>query len=449
MRRPGLRSLRQRTLIRVSGKGRGEGKGQGQEPASRNEVREAPRAVHVPDHVKRALSVLVVVACTPIGVARSEPRPALDDFYQRTRDRTEGFDRCTGYCDGDKLAAFLIGAQTANPSTDAVRQAWAYGGRFGLDVGAFWDRYSLGRTKLWTDVLQVEETGDTLTDFAWDTTVFQAFGDPGEVGLHLSLDGLVAERSELEPSDLAEFQVVPYRVVDVEMEVTPTGPKVDKDAFLALPMGIQGSRRWTLEGDRLEDQTSLSAGLAFRGFLKQRRHHYQLDALRVKHKRWTRAEGEATEWSLSAGYQRLSPDVDWLSIWLLAGYGWHMGANERRGLIAQLGAEMEFEGEEVSVAVGPMVESHLALEKRTNRFERVNDLRFYYRHEWGPALWGLSWQSVLVGDQASLHALVPELGARLWELEFRARFRATFEHDTRFWASTPQDRFNFSVDWLF
>ncbi len=209
-----------------------------------------------------ALALLVLAA--PAG---AEPRPTLDDFYDRTRSRTEGFDECLGYCDGQHVAAFLIGAEVADPTTDAVQRAVAYGGRLGIDLGTFFGRYDIARTKLWADVLRVSETHDTITDLAWKYTWFSAFGDPGDPGVHVSLDTLLAKRTELEPSDFAEFQLVPYRAADAELEVAPVGGKVDKDAFVALPLGVARRLRWSEDGETtLERRTTTSAALAFRGF---------------------------------------------------------------------------------------------------------------------------------------------------------------------------------------
>ncbi|MCA9559397.1 MAG: hypothetical protein KC583_12630, partial [Myxococcales bacterium] len=80
----------------------------------------------------RPLAVcLVVASATP---ALAGDRPALDDFYARTRGRHEGFTGClVGFCDGERLLQLLLGAQVANPSTDALRPALAEGLRLGAD----------------------------------------------------------------------------------------------------------------------------------------------------------------------------------------------------------------------------------------------------------------------------------------------------------------------------
>lgn len=382
-------------------------------------------------------------------LAHAEPRPTLDDFYDRTRSRAEGFEHCLGYCDGESVAAFLVGAQVADPTTDAVQRAVAYGGRLGIDFGTFFGPYSVARTKLWADILRVSETDDTITDLAAQYTWFAVFGEPGDAGVHLALDTLVAERTELEPSDFAEFQLVPYRAGDVEVEVAPVGGKVDKDAFVALPLGVSRRLRWSRDGAAtLERRTAVSGAFAFRGFPKRIRHHYQLDVLRVKRTSWDVLGGEASAWTASAGYQRLSPDVDWLQIWLLGGYGWNHGVNESKGVVLQLGAEMTFPTSEGSVEVGPMFEDHFVLDQRTARFARVHDVRVYYRHSKGILHWGLSYQGVSLEDVATLHAFTPEAGVNLLGLDLTARYRFSIVKDDRF-DGASSDRFQASADWVF
>lgn len=381
-------------------------------------------------------------------LAQAEPRPTLDDFYDRTRGRTEGFDRCLGHCDGQTLAAFLVGAQLADPTTDAVQRATAYGGRLGVDLGAFFGRYDVARTKLWADFLRVADQNETITDLAWKNTWFWSASDPDHEGLHLSFDSMLAKRSELEPSDLAELQLVPYQSADVELEAAPIGPKVDKDTSIALPVGAATRLRWSESGATLERRQSFSGALAFRGFLKQVRHHYQLDALRVKRTAWEVRGGDASAWSVSAGYQRLSPDVDWLQIWLLAGYSWNNGQNTRRGFVAQLGAETRFPYESGEVELGPAYEAHFVLDQRSAQFERVHEVRLYYRQRWGIVRWGLAYQGVALEDLAKLHALTPELGARLFGLDLGLRYRFAVVRDERF-PGMPDSRFNAMLDFVF
>src|SRR5689334_23366211 len=65
----------------------------------------------------------------------AQPKPTLDDFFERTRQREQGFDECVGYCNGTFLATLLVGAQTANPSTDDDRPTPATGARLGGELG--------------------------------------------------------------------------------------------------------------------------------------------------------------------------------------------------------------------------------------------------------------------------------------------------------------------------
>jgi hypothetical protein len=396
----------------------------------------------------RSLGVTLSVL-TLTGLAFAEPRPALDDFYDRTRSRADGFEECLGYCDGQTVAAFLIGAQVADPTTDAVQRAIAYGGRLGADFGTFFGRYDVARVKLWADILRVSETDDTITDLAAQYSWFLATSEPGELGAHVSMDGLLAERTELEPSDFAEFQLVPYRAADVEVEVAPVADKVDKDAFLALPLGVSRRLRWRLDDDvTLERRNAVSAAFALRGFPKQLRHHYQLDVLRVKRTTWEVLGGEADAWTLSAGYQRLSPDVEWLQIWLLGGYTWNHGANDRKGVMFQLGAETKFRTDVGSVEIGPMFEEHFVLDQRTARFARVYDFRLYYRHSVKIVHFGASYQGVSLEDVATLHAVTPELGVNILGLDLTGRYRFSFVKDDRFDGASA-DRFDFAADWVF
>lgn len=398
--------------------------------------------------MRRAAFLFACALGCAAGIARAEPRPSLDDFYDRTRSRAEGFDRCLGYCDGETLAAFLVGAQMADPSTDAVERALAYGGRFGVDLGVFFGHYDVARTKIWADLLRVADTDQTVTDLAWKNTWFWSSAEPGSAGVQLSLDSLLAKRSELEPSDLAELQLMPYYAVDVEAEAAPVGPKVDKDAFLAFPVGVSSRLRFDEDGTVLERKRSVSGALAFRGFPKRVRHHYQLDALRLKRSSYDVRGGDATEWSVSAGYQRLSPDVDWLQIWLLAGYAWNSGRNSARGPLAQLGAELRFPLESGELELGPMYEAHFVLDQRSARFSRVHEARLYYRQRLGIVRFGLAYQGVALEDLAKLHALTPELGVRLLGIDVGVRYRFAVVRDERF-PGMPENRFNAMADFVF
>ena len=139
----------------------------------------------------RLTPIALLLVLVPAS-ATAQSRPALDDFYDRTRDRDDGFDDCIGYCTNRWLAGFLIGAQTANPSTDGTRPQLSTGARLGIDLAVRGSYANIARTKLWGDLLRVNSSGDWITDLAWQTTMFAALRDPGQPGLHLSLDTLVA-----------------------------------------------------------------------------------------------------------------------------------------------------------------------------------------------------------------------------------------------------------------
>jgi hypothetical protein len=379
--------------------------------------------------MRRVLPLLLALA----GTARAEPRPTLDDFYDRTRDRDDGFDDCLGYCEGQYLAGLLVGVQTATSEDEP-----ASGGRLGVDLGMRGGYADVARTKLWADVLRVHESGDWLADLAWQTTAFKAFGDIGDAGAHVSFDSLVERRTELEPSDFAELQRAPFSSVDVESEVAATGGMIDKDGFLAIPFGVANRLRWS-EGGRLERRTSVSGAIALRGFPRRLRHHLQLDFLRIKRTEWAVAAGNATAWTVSAGYQRLSPDIDWLQIWLLAGYE---RAGDRHGPIVQLGAEITIPTERGVIELGPRLEEHLALDPLTVRFTRIYNGQLYVRHRIGPVRWGVAYEAV-VREDARLHAITPELGIGYRGLELGVRYRLA--QVTKMEAA-PTDRLQLTLD---
>ncbi len=372
---------------------------------------------------------LVLLATAP---AAAEPHPSLDDFYDRTRDRAEGFDHCLGYCDERYLAGVLVGAETATSG------ALASGGRLGVDLGVRSGYADLARTKLWLDLLRVHETGDWLADLAWHGTAFRAIGEPGQPGAHLSFDSLVARRTELEPSDFAELASTPCTTVDTEVEVAATGGKVDKDAFLTVPIGVANRLRWP-DGGGLERRTAVSAALAFRGFPKGIGHHDQLDVLRVKRTDWGVAGGRASSWTVSAGYQRLSPDIDWLQIWLLGGYErGHAEAGDRHGPVLQLGAQITLG----DVELGPRLEEHLELDPMTARFTRIFAATLYARHRAGPVRWGADYEGIS-RDDGSLQALSPAFGVEVYGLAFGLRYRLVRTANTM---AVPADRLQLTVD---
>ena len=387
------------------------------------------------------------------GPAWAFERPALDDFYERTRDRAGAFDDCTGFCDGRRLLQLLVGGQVANPSTDRLRPTLAEGLRLGLDAGLLGGQ-SVARSAAFADLLWVPDTGDRITDLTWKTTAFYSTTrhGSGNGGVHLSADAVLAERTELQPSDVAELTRRPYRLADAEVEVAAVGPKVDKDAHLAFPVGAAWQRRWDLQGDDTADRATASGAVAFRGFPKRRGDHYQLDAARVSRVQWITEAGEATAWRLTAGYQRLSPDLPGVELWILTGYGWHEGANAPGGWLAQVGAELDVPGHNAGVAL----ERWFALDRDTRRFVRTTRFDAFYRY--GPDRWwaGARYGYVSLGGgaardpAASLHLLEPELGWRPpWAFGLSAglRYRAAFRQGAS--VAADEDRFTANVDWLF
>ena len=109
--------------------------------ASRNStrvprVRLQPRGPRLLEVARLGLRVSWVLVLAWTAPAAAQPHPTLDDFYERTRARDDGFDHCLGMCSQHWLAAFLIGAQTANPSADELEPRLATGARLGVDSSA-------------------------------------------------------------------------------------------------------------------------------------------------------------------------------------------------------------------------------------------------------------------------------------------------------------------------
>src|SRR5262249_20343300 len=171
------------------------------------------------------------------------------------------------------------------------------------------------------------------------------------------------------PADFAELRRDPYTVVDTEAEVTPIGDTFDKDTNWAFPIGVANQLRWDDSVTSVERRTAISGAIAFRGFVSGVLHHYQFDALRLKYTDWSVPGGRASSWTVSAGWQRLSPGIDWLRIWLLAGYEW---TGTRHGPVAQLGAEMRFPAGVGAIAIGPGFEEHLELDPMTPHLPRLH-----------------------------------------------------------------------------
>ena len=160
---------------------------------------------------------------------------------------------------------------------------------------------------------------------------------------------------------------------------------------------------------------------------------------------WDTPAGEASAWRLSFGYQRLSPDLPGTELWILGGYGWHEGANEASGWLAQVGVAFH---PVPAHQAGLGHDTWLGLDQATARFERLHRTQVFYRFDDGTYRAGLAWDRVSRGGDV-LHALVPELGYRpawLFGLMLGGRVRvAAFDGD----GPAPEDeRFELALDWL-
>jgi hypothetical protein len=381
--------------------------------------------------VKCAAVVLLLLA----GTAAADPQPSLDDFYERTRERDDGFTSCIGYCDGRYLAALMVGAETANPSTDELQPELATGFRLGADLGIRGGAADIARSQLWADVLRVNATGNWITDLGWHTTSFAELGERGHGAVDVQLDTVLAHRTELQLSDVAELQAQPYTVADVEAEVAPTGPYIDKDTFLALPLGVATRLRWS-DGMAMERRTAVSAAISGRGFPKDLRHHAQLDFVRIKYTDWDVGAGRANAWTLSTGYQHLPDGIDTLPIWALGGYEW---AGPRRGVVAQIGGAVRLG----TFEIGPSYETHFELDPRTAMFARVSSGKFGFRDRIGWFRYGVALEAISIEARGSLEAISPELGVLVHGVELGMRYRFAWTQDVMF----PAERFNVSLDW--
>ena len=396
----------------------------------------------------QVLALLVVLSWPSVGVGGD--KPSLDDFYERGRSRAEGFEGCLGYCDGRRVLGLLLGAQLANPSVDALRPALAEGLRVGLDAGIFFldDGYSVARTKAWVDLLRIDETGELITDLVSQTTVFYTSGGRGE-GVHVQGDLLLADRTEIEPEDFAELQLRPYRIVDGEVEAALVTFLMDKEARLTFPVGFGQRVRLDERGSVSEARRTVTGAVAARAFQKRVRHHYQLDMARLTHVSWETPTGDASAVKASLGYQRLSPDIDPLQIWLLFGWGWFEGEKGANGPLARVGAEVDLGG---AHKLGTRYDADFALERQSRRFTRLHHLRFFYRADLGWFRASLGYELVAVAERGRLHALTPEIIVRPFErlgLELGVRHRLAFAREEGGVDAPDEDRFTLSVDLLF
>jgi len=378
----------------------------------------------------------------------------MDDFYERSRDRAEGME---GEGARESVVGALIGVQLANPSLDGRSMRLAEGLRFGLDAGMSWRDYDMVRTRLWADVLRVQATGEGVYDVTVSTNWFQVvpFLDHG---LHLSAAAVAAGRTELEPGDLAEMRLTPYWLADVQAEVAPTGPGLGKDAFLAVPIGLEHQTRWTSDGAVVESRRDESVAIAARGFPEHVRHHLQVDFGRITRSDWSTPRGSAGGWAASLGYQRLSPGIEELTLWLLFGYGWYEGHwsdarrelhSETRGVLEQVGAEYDVTRK---IQIGGAHELRFELDPRDNALVRIHEGRLFYRQAFGPAFARLGYEGVSAQRVGFVHAVVPELGVA-WpfhpsehRVELDAKLRLAWSDGAATALALDAARFQVSLD---
>ncbi len=350
----------------------------------------------------RGLAVIMVAASAT--AASADPRPTLDDFFERTRTRDDGFG------DADYLLHAIVGGQTATPSTLAV------GARFGVEAGVRGRPADMVRTKLWLDVLRVNATGVWITDAAWQLTAFRA-----TPFVHLSFDSLVGRRTELGTSEVIELQRDPYDTFDAEAEAAAIGPKIDKDASISFALGVANRLRRSIDSDAgLERRTAVSGVIAARAFAKGLRTHAQLDFARLKYTNWDVVGGTASAFTLSTGYQRLPVGLDTLPLWVLVGYEW---AGERQGAVIQTGMDLTYAG----VTFAPELARHLELDPATAMFHRVTSGRIGLRHTLRYVAYGATYEAGSIEDGESFQAFTPQISARYqgFELGVRCRFTTT------------------------
>jgi len=411
---------------------------------------------------RRALAAATTLTALLIGpgacgLASAFDHPALDDFYARTRLRSEGLQRCDALCEGDYVLRFILGAQVANPSTDRLQPRLAEGLRLGADTGLTLNAWSLTRTQLWADVLRVQQGGELITDLTLHhTTFYSTAEDRYDEALHLSADVVLASSAELQPDDFADLRLQPYEVVDTELEAALIGPKIDKGGNLALPLGVSLLRRFDLDERPTEDRLGVSAAIALRGFphlldtpRDDRGRHYQLDFLRASWVGWATPAGDASALRLTAGYQRLSPGIPGFEIELLAGYGWHDGANAPGGAVLETSVEQELTE---ALVVGAGYDTWFALDRRTLAFSRVHDARLFTDLDLDGLAFGLSWEYVDTGDAGWLHQVQGRVSWHprwAYGLGAGVRYRLQLLRDPRRPEPNGAERFNMSLDYLF
>lgn len=382
-------------------------------------------------------AAIVVTAST--ATAFAEPSPALDDFFERTRDRNAGFDHCLGYCDGHYLAAFLIGGEDATPTvpSDTEPQS-AQGLRLGAELGAK-DGYDVVRTRLYSDILRVDSTGQWLANVAWHTTAFKIWGRPhDDQAVHTSIDNVVEQKHELDPSDVARLQQTPYRAVDTELEVAPVvGPYDRKNGQLTIPFGISNRLRWPSDGSDggLVRRTSYSLGLALRALDEGLAGHAQLDILRVKYTTWAAGDRSASATTLSAGFQRLPDGLDTLPLWALIGYEW---AGGREGKVGQIGMDLTLHSGNQALRFAPAFEHNLEWDPATAMVEKVTAAKVLIEHSISVFHWGVTFEDASVDDLRAITAVTPVAGVRWQGFDLGVAYRLILsEHDDMAAAGMP------------
>jgi hypothetical protein len=404
----------------------------------------------------RALAAVSLASLSLLATsARAQlSRPALDDFYERGRTRAACMERGIGgqegACDPGRTVAFLVGAEVADPIV-AGRRVVAAGAHVGVDAGLAWGRYDLIRSRAWLGLLRASDGGNgnkVLADATLDTALFQTINPElhDDFGLHLALSPRLVQRAELEPKDLAELRLAPYRMWDLEAEVAPIGPQIDKDGRLAIPLGADYRAQWDQDGALLERRTTLSGAVSLRGFPRGVRHHLQFDFARLTRVDWSTAAGHAHGWSTSLGWQRLSPDLKGIDLWILGGWGWYAGANDKHGPLAQIGVEAT---DDARWLFGASYDARFALDYRTNRFYRVHDAKAYGRVLSSARLQaGASVELVGVAGEVVV-AVTPELLARVGMLALAARYRVVMAHAVPLLEAPLDDRLSVGVDLVF
>ncbi|MEZ4464031.1 MAG: hypothetical protein R3F43_05775 [bacterium] len=136
----------------------------------------------------------------------------------------------------------LVGAQVANPSTDALRPALAEGLRLGIDGGFMPNGQSVLRSQAYADLLVVPATGDRFTDFVWKNTASTA---PPTTAPATGRAPVRRRRGggshRADPGRLRRLPAPALPPGGRRGErCAPIGPKVDKDAHVALPSGRRG-----------------------------------------------------------------------------------------------------------------------------------------------------------------------------------------------------------------